>query len=214
MSNIPNITDICGTVIESLAETIRNREAVIAELREDNARAEHMCLMREHLLGQRDEQIVELQKQIEGWRDEVEALEKDQKELYRLQESIRPLKTENIRLTAQRDQYKADNERLNRELALLRQDFGRGDAYWTAIRERDDARTLYCEYVAEDRRQGLVDHEDCTPEAVATEMGWSSSNDDKHTPSLFERNEVRRRDFSNQQSDSDPATGVQYGDLV
>lgn len=101
MSNIPNITDICGTVVESLAETIRNREAVIAELREDNARAEHMCLMREHLLGQREKQIAELQKQIEGWRDEVEALEKDQKELYRLQQEIRLLKTENIRLTEQ-----------------------------------------------------------------------------------------------------------------
>lgn len=96
-----NITDICGTVIESLAETIRNREALIAELREDNARAEHMCLMREHLLGQRDKQIAELQKQIEGWRTECEIHERDNKELYRLQQEIRLLKTENIRLTEQ-----------------------------------------------------------------------------------------------------------------
>jgi hypothetical protein len=38
MSNIPNSTDICGTVVESLAETIQNREKIIIQLREENAR--------------------------------------------------------------------------------------------------------------------------------------------------------------------------------
>ena len=116
MSNIPNITDICGIVVESLAETIRNRDALIAELREDNARAEHLLLLR-------DKQVADLRKEIEGWRTECEIHERDEKELYRLQEAIRPLKTENIRLTAQRDQLKADNERLKKELANSNRDF-------------------------------------------------------------------------------------------
>lgn len=38
--------------------------------------------------------------------------------------------------------------------------------------ERDDARILYCEFVAEDRREGYVDHPDSTPESVARSMGW------------------------------------------
>ena len=194
-NNIPTINDICGTVVESLAETIRNREALIAELREDNARAEHMCLMREHLLGQRDKQIAELQKQIEGWRDEVEALEKDQKELYRLQESIRPLKTENIRLTAQRDAAQAELANLKKDNQQLVVCFGRGDAYWTAISDRDDARRQYCELV-----HSLV----CTKaEKIAHFNGWNDLYSTDNTPNLFE-----------QQSDTDPRTGVQYGDLT
>ena len=194
MSNIPNITDICGTVVESLAETIRNRETLIAELREDNARAEHMCLMREHLLGQRDKQIAELQKQIEGWRDEVEALEKDQKELYRLQQEIRPLKTENIRLTAQRDAAQAELANLKKDNQQLVVCFGRGDAYWTAISDRDDARRQYCELV-----HSL---EGTKVEKIAHFNGWDDLYRTDNTPNLFE-----------QQSDSDPVTGVQYGDL-
>jgi predicted RNase H-like nuclease (RuvC/YqgF family) len=194
MSNIPNITDICGTVVESLAETIRNRETLIAELREDNARAEHMCLMREHLLGQRDKQIAELQKQIEGWRDEVEALEKDQKELYRLQQEIRPLKTENIRLTAQRDAAQAELANLKKDNQQLVVCFGRGDAYWTAISDRDDARRQYCELV-----HSL---EGTKVEKIAHFNGWDDLYRTDNTPNLFE-----------QQSDTDPRTGVQYGDL-
>jgi hypothetical protein len=38
MSNIPSFSDVCGTVVESLAETIQNREKIIIQLREDNAR--------------------------------------------------------------------------------------------------------------------------------------------------------------------------------
>jgi hypothetical protein len=38
MSNIPSFNSVCGTVVESLAETILNREAVIVQLRQENAR--------------------------------------------------------------------------------------------------------------------------------------------------------------------------------
>lgn len=38
--------------------------------------------------------------------------------------------------------------------------------------ERDDARRLYCEYVANDRQVGYVDHTRDTPELVSKEMGW------------------------------------------
>lgn len=190
-----NITDICGTVIESLAETIRNREAVIAELREDNARAEHMCLMREHLLGQRDKQIAELQKQIEGWRTECEIHEKDEKELHRLQQEIRPLKTEIYRLTEQLNAARAEVADLRRDNQQLVVCFGRGDAYWTAISDRDDARRQYCELV-----HSL---EGTKAEKIAHFNGWNDLYSTDNTPNLFE-----------QQSDTDPRTGVQYGDLT
>jgi predicted RNase H-like nuclease (RuvC/YqgF family) len=187
MSNIPNINDICGTVTQALAEIILNREAIIAELRDENARAEH-------LLGQGEKQIAELQKQIEGWRDEVEALEKDQKELYRLQQEIRPLKTENIRLTAQRDAAQAELANLKKDNQQLVVCFGRGDAYWTAISDRDDARRQYCELV-----HSL---EGTKVEKIAHFNGWDDLYRTDNTPNLFE-----------QQSDTDPRTGVQYGDL-
>lgn len=174
-TDIPSFNDICGTVTQSLAETILNREAVIAQLRDELA-------MTKNLLRERSAQNVELRNEIEGWRTECEIHERDEKELHRLQEAIRPLKTENIRLTAQRDQFKSDCERLRAE--------------------RDEARREYCEYVAEDRRQGLIGHEETTPDAVALEMGWSVFSNDRYTPSLFEK------------SDSDPVTGVQYGDLA
>lgn len=213
MSNtdIPSFNDICGTITEALAETILNREAVIAQLRDELARTKDLLRERSTNYGELAKQNAELRNQIE---EDCESHDRDLKELHRLQEAIRPLKTENIRLTAQRDQLKADNERLKAELANSSQDFGRGDAYWTAIKERDDARREYCEYVAEDRRQGLVGHEDCTPDAVAMDMGWSVFASDTHTPSIFEPRRTRRSDFTQQQSDSDPVTGVQYGDLT
>jgi hypothetical protein len=38
--------------------------------------------------------------------------------------------------------------------------------------ERDDARMLYCEFVAQDHREGYVDHPEQTPQDVAKSMGW------------------------------------------
>lgn len=181
-TDIPSFNDICGTVTQALAETIINREAVIAQLRDELARTKDLLRERSTNYGELAKQNAELHKEIEGWREECEIHERDNKELYRLQEAIRPLKTENIRITAQRDQFKSDCERLRAE--------------------RDEARRDYCEYVAEDRRQGLIGHEETTPDAVALEMGWSVFSDDRYTPSLFEK------------SDSDPVTGVQYGDLA
>lgn len=40
------------------------------------------------------------------------------------------------------------------------------------IAERDDARMLYCEFVATDHREGYVDHPEQTPQDVALSMGW------------------------------------------
>lgn len=220
MSNIPNITDICGTVVESLAETIRNREALIAQLREENARAQHLlherCAnytnrceeverlekivkrqrqsirsLREEIeldscisasahtelirvradLAQKQHECEDLKKQIEGWRTECEIHEKDEKELYSLRAEVQSLRNQ------------------------LAQDFGRGDAYWTAINERDDARRQYCELVH--------NTEGSTVEKIAHFNGWNDLYPAAdNTPSLFE-----------QKSDSDPVTGVQYGDL-
>lgn len=252
-NNIPTFNDICGTVTQSLAETIINREAIIAELRERLAQTQETLRERCANYAELHAQNNELRKEIEGWREECECNERYIKELETKYSPMKMenIRSENIRLTAQRDEFEAhnkrlktaltvtenshrdidaqcknlllENERLKKELANSSQDFGRGDAYWTAIRERDDARMLYCEFVAEDRRRGLVDHEDCTPHAIAMEMGWDSCSDDKHTPCLFANDicedanplRTRRSDFVNQQqSDSDPVTGVQYGDLV
>ena len=40
------------------------------------------------------------------------------------------------------------------------------------IAERDDARMLYCEFVAADRREGYVDHPEPNPQDIANEMEW------------------------------------------
>lgn len=193
--NIPNITDICGTVVESLAETIRNREAVISELRERLAQTQETLRERCVNYAELHKKNAELQTEIGGWRDEVEALEKDQKELYRLQQEIRPLKTENIRITAQRDAAQAELANLKKDNQQLVVCFGRGDAYWTAISDRDDARRQYCELV-----HSL---EGTKAEKIAHFNGWNDLYSTDNTPNLFE-----------QQSDTDPHTGVQYGDLT
>jgi len=40
------------------------------------------------------------------------------------------------------------------------------------IIERNYAQTLFCDFIADDRRQGYVDHPNATPSAVAKEYGW------------------------------------------
>lgn len=39
-------------------------------------------------------------------------------------------------------------------------------------KERDDARMLYCEFVAQDHREGYVNHPEQNPQDVAKSMGW------------------------------------------
>lgn len=180
--NIPTFNDICGTVTQALAEIILNREAIIAELRDDNARAEHLLLLR-------DKQVGELQKQIDGWRTECEAHEKDEKELYSLRKEVRTLRTQ---LFVSQNQHNDCDKQCK-----------------TLLNERDDARRQYCEFV------NNLEGTKC--EVIANFNGWNDLYPAAdNTPSLFEQNEVRRTrrsDFVEQQSDSDPVTGVQYGDL-
>lgn len=134
MSNtdIPSFNDICGTITEALAETIINRENLIAQLRDELAKTKDLLRERSTNYGELAKQNAELRNEIEGWRTECEIHERDEKELYRLREEIRSLKMENIRFTTLRD----------------------------------------------------------------------------------EARRTRRSDFTQQQSDSDPVTGVQYGDLT
>lgn len=81
MSNtdIPSFNDICGTITEALAETIINRENLIAQLRDELAKTKD-------LLRERSTNYGELAKQNAELRNE-----------------IRSLKMENIRFTALRD---------------------------------------------------------------------------------------------------------------
>ena len=196
MSNIPNITDICGTVTQALAETIRNREAIIAELREENARAQNLlrerCINNASLITENtDLRLVKeiLHREIEGWKVECETNALDEKELYRLRAEVQSLRNQLV---------VSQNSQLNCEKYCK-----------ILLEERDEARRQYCELVAE------LDSE-MKKEDVARANEWGDLYSTDNTPSLFEQNEVRRTrrsDFTEQQSDSDPRTGVQYGDL-
>jgi hypothetical protein len=53
--------------------------------------------------------------------------------------------------------------------------------------ERDDARRLYCEYVADDRQVGYADHPHDTPELVAKEMGWDCFGKDAEPAPLEDK---------------------------
>lgn len=64
-------------------------------------------------------EIHELKQQIEGWRVECEIHERDNKELVRLQGEVSPLKSEVVRLTAQRDQLQADFTKARALVPLL-----------------------------------------------------------------------------------------------
>lgn len=74
-TNIPSFNDICGTVTQALAETIINRENLIAQLRDELAKTKD-------LLRERSTNYGELAKQNAELRNE-----------------IRSLKMENIRFT-------------------------------------------------------------------------------------------------------------------
>jgi chromosome segregation ATPase len=244
-NNIPSFNDICGTVTQALAEIILNREAIIAELREENARAQHLLHERttnyknrceeverlEKIVGEQRQQIrdleeeveldtdisqsetrelvrvraellikqrecEELKKQIEGWRAECEVHEKDEKELYNLRNEVRNLRDQVCRVHKELRESQEQHMDSDKQMQSM----------WF---ERDDARRQYCELVS--------NLEGTKVEKIAHFNGWNDlypSAD--NTPSLFEQNEVRRTrrsDFTEQQSDSDPVTGVQYGDL-
>lgn len=79
-------------------------------------------------------------------------------------------------------------------------DKNRAEAYWHVIEQRDEARREVCEMIARKRRKtGIrgqtVGLDRVTPAEIAKEKGWEYLFDDG-------------------KSDSDPATGVQYGDLT
>ena len=162
-----------GIVIQSLTDSIRNRDAIITALRDENARAQSLIMQRDN--------------QIEAWRVECEIHEKDEKELYHL------------RISAAECQRENDN--LRTQLIVLQRvsqnEYRDCDAQCkTLLKQRDDARRQYCELVH--------NLEGTSCEKIAHFNGWNDLYPvTDNTPNLFE-----------QKSDSDPATGVQYGDLV
>jgi predicted RNase H-like nuclease (RuvC/YqgF family) len=80
MSDIPSFNDVCGTVVESLAETIQNREKIIIQLREDNARLQRVA--------------ADAVRKAESWKNEVEACEGDEKKIRDLQHTVSELTTQ------------------------------------------------------------------------------------------------------------------------
>lgn len=172
--NIPSFNDICGTVTQALAEIILNREAIIAELRKENAETKN--LLRERCINNASliEQNSDLRREIEGWKLECETNEHDEKELYRLRTEVLSLRNQLI--VSQNSHFDCD-----KQCKIL-------------LEERDEARRQYCELVAE------LDSE--MKEDIARANEWDDLYSIDNTPSLFG------------QSDSDPRTGVQYGDLT
>jgi predicted RNase H-like nuclease (RuvC/YqgF family) len=84
MSNIPSFSDVCGTVVESLAETIQNREKIIIQLREDNARLERVA--------------ADAVRKATAWKNEVDTWENNEKKIHDLQEEVRNLSERNAAL--------------------------------------------------------------------------------------------------------------------
>jgi hypothetical protein len=80
MSNIPSFSDVCGTVVESLAETIQNRERIIIQLREENERLQRVA--------------ADAVRKAESWKNEVEACEGDEKKIRDLQHTVSELTTQ------------------------------------------------------------------------------------------------------------------------
>ena len=85
-TNIPSFSDICGTVTQSLAETIINREALIAQLRDELAETQGLLCERSTNYGELTKQNAELRNE------------------------IRSLKMENIRFTALRDDVRRSSD--------------------------------------------------------------------------------------------------------
>jgi predicted RNase H-like nuclease (RuvC/YqgF family) len=80
MSNIPSFSDVCGTVVESLAETIQNRERIIIQLREENERLQRVA--------------ADAVRKATVWQNEVEACEGDEKKIRDLQRTVSELTTQ------------------------------------------------------------------------------------------------------------------------
>lgn len=108
MSNIPSFSDVCGTVVESLAETIQNREKIIVQLREENARLERVA--------------ADAVRKATVWKNEVEACEGDEKKIRDLQEEVQNLRKEievlNNTIDSRRD-WSIKNQRILADRYLL-----------------------------------------------------------------------------------------------
>jgi predicted nucleic acid-binding Zn-ribbon protein len=94
MSNIPSFNSVCGTVVESLAETIQNREKIIIQLREENARLERVA--------------ADAVRKATAWKNEVEACGGDEKKIRDLQEEVRNLSERNAALQSEIEDFADD----------------------------------------------------------------------------------------------------------
>ena len=200
-NNIPTFNDICGTVTQALAETIINREALIAELREKIAQSQDMLRERCTNYIVLEKQNIELRKEIEGWREEDRSNERYIKELKDKVEngSSRMIEDQMAIIRS----YEKTIGDLRKECADLKdqvnsirqQSSCRADVAEQAIRERDEARRFYCELA------GSLEHKD--PADIAKHHKWDD---------LYADPSIRAQHVA-EQSDTDPETGVQYGDL-
>ena len=223
--NIPSFNDICGTVTQALAEIILNREAIIAELREENARAQHLLHERTTNYKNRCEEVERLEKIVGEQRQQIRDLEEeveldhdieqsDFRAAIRARADLLQKQNECEELKKQIDGWRTEceaHEKDEKELYSLRKEVRtlRTQLFVsqnqhndcdkqckTLLTERDDARRQYCELVH--------NTEGSTVEKIAHFNGWNDLYPAAdNTPSLFE-----------QKSDSDPVTGVQYGDLI
>jgi chromosome segregation ATPase len=206
-NNIPTFSEVCGTVTQSLAETIINREAIIAQLRDELRIVQDLlrerCTNYNSLLNTNRDILAQnhdLTKKVAELETEVAELNKEV-ELDSHISDLTERATKGLRYSLiVAENLKNDLHAQCNTLCTERDE---------ARTERDDARRRYCDLV-----HSL---DDTKPEKIAKSNGWNDLYDSDNTPSLFEQSDVRRTrrsDFTEQRSDSDPVTGVQYGDLV
>jgi DNA repair exonuclease SbcCD ATPase subunit len=174
MSDIPSFNDVCGTVVESLAETIQNREKIIIQLREDNARLQRVA--------------ADAVRKAESWKNEVEACVGDERKIVDLQAKVRNLHDEIRNLEQTAETTYENHKHIVSELTT----------------QRDEARRLYCVFASNVEQNVTAEH-------IASQWGWDCfplSDSDLAMEDAYLRKEREA------ESDSDPVTGVQYGDLV
>ena len=183
-----------GIVIQSLTDSIRNRDAIITALRDENARAQSLLHERCANYTNRCEEVERLEKIVKRQRQSI----RDLREEIELDTCISAsAETELVRLRADLAQKQHECEELKKQIDGWRTECEIHERDEKELyRLRDEARRQYCELVH--------NTEGSTVEKIAHFNGWNDLYPAAdNTPNLFE-----------QQSDSDPVTGVQYGDLI
>lgn len=211
MSNkIPSFNDICSTITESLAETILNREATIAELRVQVSNLQKVIGCYEQKIDERmniirdyEKTIGDLREEVSILKDECESLAADavennsaHEQFVRTHYNFLQKQHECEDLKKQIDGWRAEceiHERDNKDLDILRVEVRNLRNQLLVMENSHRDIDAQCKNLLAENERLKKASSGCAADPVY--------NIRDTTPCLFE------------QSDSDPVTGVQYGDL-